>query len=201
VGPPARAASPRVRGPPSLGGRAAALGGIAALLAVGVVWLFSRGDFTAFAWSTLGYYSSVLQDFVASRSYPPGELSITPWLGEALGAPGIRAVNAAAQVVVLLFAVIALTSLPRLFALLAASLLLMTVTNVVSWTYQYLLPGALLWLGLMAAPSDRSPRDAGPASEPGPVRLPLATAHGPAPAPSGPDPARAGPTGRPGAFI
>ena len=26
----------------------------------------------------------------------------------------------------------------------------MTVTNVVAWTYQYLLPGVLLWLGLMA---------------------------------------------------
>ena len=34
---------------------------------------------------------------------------------------------------------------------------LMTVTNVVAWTYQYLLPGALLWLGLMATAPHRLP--------------------------------------------
>jgi hypothetical protein len=142
--------------------RAVALAGLAALLAVPVVWLFSRGDFAGFAWSTFGYYGSVLRDFIAERSFPPGGMSLTPWLAQAGGAAGVRTVNAAAQVVLLALAAAALTSLPRLFAFLAASLLLMTVTNVVAWTYQYLLPGALLWLGLMAAEPDRFPHRLGP---------------------------------------
>ena len=137
--------------------QAAALAGVSALLAVPVVWLFSRGDVSEFAWSTFGYYSTMLSDHIAGKSFPPGSMSLTPWFAAALGAAGVRAVGAAAQLLLLGLAAIALTSLPRLFAFLAASLLLMTVTNVVAWTYQYLLPGALLWLGLMAAEPDRPP--------------------------------------------
>jgi len=79
-------------------------------------------------------------------------------------------ISAGAQVAIVALAALTLTSLPRLFALLAASLLLMNLTNVVSWTYQYLLPGALFWLGLMAAngaPSSASSRS--PSPRPGDV--------------------------------
>jgi hypothetical protein len=138
--------------------RATGLAAMAGLLAVPVAWFFSRGDLTGFAWSTFGYYSTMLSDYIAGNSFPPGSMSLTPWLAPALGAAGVRTVNAAAQLALLVCAVISLTSLPRLFAFLAASLLLMTVTNVVAWTYQYLLPGALLWLGLMAAEPARAGR-------------------------------------------
>ena len=40
-------------------------------------------------------------------------------------------------------------TLLALLGLLALALLAILVTNTVAWTYQYLLVGALLWIGLM----------------------------------------------------
>jgi hypothetical protein len=128
------------------------------LLAFLAVWCFSRGDLASFLASTIGSYDAVLRDFTVNRSFPPGSMSLTPWIVGWAGATGVRLINGGAQVVLVSLAAIWLVSLPRLFAFCAASLLLMILSNVVSWTYQYLLVGILLWLGAMArGPRSRQP--------------------------------------------
>jgi hypothetical protein len=138
--------------------QSALLGLTSILLAFLAVWCFSRGDLASFLASTIGSYDAVLRDFTVNRSFPPGSMSLTPWIVGWAGATGVRLINGGAQVVLVSLAAIWLVSLPRLFAFCAASLLLMILSNVVSWTYQYLLVGILLWLGAMArGPRPRQP--------------------------------------------
>jgi hypothetical protein len=137
--------------------RAAAVGAAGGVLALGVVGLASRGDLSGFVAATFGTYPRMLEDFVAGRSFPPGSMSLTPFLADAFGARGVRLLNAGLQAALFGVAVATLDSRARLFAVLAASLLLMNLTNVVTWTYQYLLVAALLWLGLTALPDPARP--------------------------------------------
>ena len=93
--------------------RAAALGVAAGLLAVPVIWLFCRGDFTGFVWNTFGYYSAVLHEYM-TVSFPPGSMSFTPWIAHNMGAAGVPVISAGAQVAIVALAALTLTSLPRL---------------------------------------------------------------------------------------
>lgn len=47
------------------------------------------------------------------------------------------------------WACLRLRNLAQLFGFFALAVLALLVTNTVAWTYQYLLVGALLWIGLM----------------------------------------------------
>src|SRR5262249_17203790 len=49
--------------------RAGTLGVAAGLLAVPMIWLFCRGDFTGFVSATFGYYSTVLHEYMTA-SFP-----------------------------------------------------------------------------------------------------------------------------------
>ena len=55
----------------------------------------------------------------------------------------------ASAATVFAWAYLRLWRLPQLVGSFALALLALLLTNTVAWTYQYLLVGALLWIGLM----------------------------------------------------
>ncbi|HLE61031.1 MAG TPA: hypothetical protein VI700_05800, partial [Thermoanaerobaculaceae bacterium] len=120
-------------------------------LAVGalVVAVASAGDLAAFWQQTVAYYATTLTSWVQQGAFPRTSLYLTPWIARMGGAIAVKAASVLLVTAVFGWACVRLRSLAQLVGFLALALLAVLVTNTVAWTYQYLLVGALLWIGLM----------------------------------------------------
>jgi hypothetical protein len=114
-----------------------------------VVTVASRGDFASFWHQTVAYYGATLASWVQQGALPRTSLYLTPWIGLLGGAVAVTAASAALLAAIFGWACASLRSLAQLVGFLALALLALLLTNTVAWTYQYLLVGALLWIGLM----------------------------------------------------
>ena len=114
-------------------------------LSVLILAVFCRLDFSAFFLNAFKYYDEVLK----GGNLFPGSLYFTPEIVRITGPSGIKLLVWAGEIFILLVAFLKLDSLRRLFGFLSAALFFMLLFNAVTWTYQYLLLGALLWLALM----------------------------------------------------
>ena len=128
---------------------ALALTGIALGVGTLAVVVASHGDVAAFWQQTMTSYGGTLASWARHASFPDVSLYLTPWIAALGGATAVKLAAAAAVAAVFAWAWRRLRRLPELVAFLAAALLAVLLTNTVAWTYQYLLVGALLWLGLM----------------------------------------------------
>jgi len=131
-----------------------ALAGVALGVGSLAVVAVTHGDPAAFWRQTMASYGGTLVLWTRQASFPPVSLYLTPWIAALGGPAAVRAAPIAAAALVFLWAWRRLKSLPELTAFLAAALVAVLVTNTVAWTYQYLLVGALLWLGLMLRAED-----------------------------------------------
>ncbi len=131
---------------------AAALGtGALAALAV------SHGDVAAFWRQTTASYGPTIELWTRGSAFPPVSLYLTPWIA-ALGGPlAVKAAPFVAAVAVFAWAWRRQRTLPELTAFLAIALAAVLLVNTVAWTYQYLLVGALLWLGSMLRAEEYEP--------------------------------------------
>jgi hypothetical protein len=127
--------------------------GVGALL----VAVVSRGDPAAFWQQTMTSYGSTLASWARHASFPVVSLYLTPWIAALGGATAVELASAAGVAAVFAWAWLRLRRLPDLVAFLAAVLLAVLLTNTVAWTYQYLLVGTLLWLGVMLRAEDQGP--------------------------------------------
>jgi hypothetical protein len=120
-------------------------------LAVGalVVGVASRGDFASFWQHTVAYYSAALTLWVEQGGFPPGSLFLTPSIASVGGVAAVRVASLAFVAAVFVWAIARLRTSAQLPGFLAIALAALLVTNTVAWTYQYLLVGALLWIGFM----------------------------------------------------
>ncbi len=141
--------------------RSRAYGVSTAAVALGVgalvVLAVSRGDPAAFWGETMSSYASTIALWTRGASFPPVSLYLTPWIAALGGAAAVRVAPVVGAAAVLVWAWRRLRSLPDLCAFLAAALLVVLLANPVAWTYQYLLVGALLWLGLMMRAEEPQP--------------------------------------------
>ena len=128
-----------------------ALGVAASALAAGalVVALASEGNLAAFWQHTVAYYGATLAAWAQQDAFPRTSLYLTPWIARAGGATAVKAASALLVAAVLGWACLRLRDSAQLLGFLALVLLAVLLTNTVAWTYQYLLVGALLWIGLM----------------------------------------------------
>jgi hypothetical protein len=123
----------------------------ASALGVGalVVAVASAGDLGAFWQHTVAYYAATLTSWAQQDAFPRTSLYLTPWIARVGGATAVKAASALLVAAVFSWAFLRLRDSAQLFGFLALVLLTVLVTNTVAWTYQYLLVGALLWIGLM----------------------------------------------------
>jgi hypothetical protein len=136
----------------ALAGSALAVGALTVVVA-------SRGDPAAFWQQTMTSYAGTLATWARHGSFPEVSLYLTPWIAALGGPAAVTLVPLVGAAAVFAWAWRRMRRLPELVAFLAAALLAVLVTNTVAWTYQFLLVGALLWLGLMLraeAPPQRS---------------------------------------------
>ncbi len=115
------------------------------LLGALIVSIFCRLEFKDFMFHTFRYYDSVL----AAGNLHQASLYFTPEIIRIFGYSGTKLLLLTGQVVILGIAFLKLNSLRRLFGFLAGALFFILLFNTVTWTYQYLLIGALIWLALM----------------------------------------------------
>ena len=127
------------------------LGVAASALGVGalVVAVASAGDLAAFWQHTVAYYAATLTSWAQQDAFPRTSLYLTPFIARVGGAAAVKAASALLVAAVFGWACLRLKNLAQLVGFLALTLLAVLVTNTVAWTYQYLLVGALLWIGLM----------------------------------------------------
>jgi hypothetical protein len=120
-------------------------------LAVGalVVGVASRGDLASFWQQTVAYYGATLSSWAHQGGFPRTSLYLTPWIARAGGATAVALAGIGLVTAIFGWACVRLRTLGQLVGFLALALLAVLVTNTVAWTYQYLLVGALLWIGLM----------------------------------------------------
>ncbi|MBZ5587535.1 MAG: hypothetical protein LAO05_03160 [Acidobacteriia bacterium] len=128
---------------------ALALAGVALGVGTLVVVVASQGDVGAFWQQTMTSYAGTLASWARHGLFPDTSLYLTPWIAALGGATAVKLGSLVGVAVVLGWAWRRLQRLRELVAFLAAALLAVLLTNTVAWTYQYLLVGALLWLGLM----------------------------------------------------
>jgi hypothetical protein len=127
------------------------LGVAGSALAVGalVVGVACRGDLTSFWQQTVVYYAATLTSWVQQDAFPRTSLYLTPWIARVGGATAVNAASGALLAAVFAWACVRLRTLGQLEGFLALALLGVLATNTVAWTYQYMLVGALLWIGVM----------------------------------------------------
>lgn len=120
-------------------------------LAVGalVVGVASRGDLASFWQQTVAYYGATLSSWAHQGGFPRTSLYLTPWIARAGGATAVALAGIGLVTAIFGWACVRLRTLGQLVGFLALALLAVLVTNTVAWTYQYLLVGALLWIGVM----------------------------------------------------
>jgi hypothetical protein len=114
-----------------------------------VVAAASGGDLAAFWRHTVAYYGATLASWAQQDAFPRTSLYLTPWIARAGGATAVKAASALLIAAVLGWACLRLRDSAQLIGFFALALLAVLLTNTVAWTYQYLLVGALLWMGLM----------------------------------------------------
>lgn len=122
----------------------------ASILSLLFVSIACRGQFSSFLEHVFYYYNRVLAECIRNDSFSPVCLYFTPWLAKVTGHMGLKIFNAVVQLSLIVIAFIHLKRLAQLFVFLACSLFLVLLTNVLAWTYQYLLVGILLWVSFMA---------------------------------------------------
>jgi hypothetical protein len=120
---------------------------VSSFLSVLIVAFFCKFDFSAFLLHTFKYYDGVLK----SGSLSPGSLYFTPETVRIMGYNMTRLLILAGEMLILTAAFFMLDSMRKLLGFLSAALFFMLLFNAVTWTYQYLLLGALLWLSLMTS--------------------------------------------------
>lgn len=120
-------------------------------LAVGalVVAVASRGDLPSFWQQTVAYYEATLASWAQQGAFPRTSLYLTPFIASAGGATAVKVASLGLLAAVFGWACARLRSPGQLAGFLALALVALLLTNTVAWTYQYLLVGALLWIGLM----------------------------------------------------
>jgi hypothetical protein len=126
-----------------------AVAGLALAVGALVVVVASRGDLSSFWQQTIAYYGATLASWVQQGGFPRTSLYLTPFIASAGGATAVKVVSLGLVAAVFGWACARLRSPVQLAAFLALALLALLLTNTVAWTYQYLLVGALLWIGLM----------------------------------------------------
>jgi hypothetical protein len=114
-----------------------------------VVAVASGGNLAAFWQHTVAYYGATLAAWAQQGAFPRTSLYLTPWIARAGGATAVKAASALLIAAVLGWACLRLRDSAQLIGFFALALLAVLLTNTVAWTYQYLLVGALLWMGLM----------------------------------------------------
>jgi hypothetical protein len=120
-------------------------------LAVGalVVAVASGGDLAAFWQQAVAYYTATLASWAQQGAFPRTSLYLTPWIAAIGGASAVKLASLVLVAGAFAWACLRLRRLAQLVGFLALVLLALLLTNTVAWTYQYLLVGALLWIGLM----------------------------------------------------
>jgi hypothetical protein len=120
-------------------------------LAVGalVVTVASGADLAAFWQQTVTYYATTLASWAQQGAFPRTSLYLTPWIAAVGGAPAVTLASLVLVGAVFAWACLRLRRLSQLVGFFALALLTLLLTNTVAWTYQYLLVGALMWIGLM----------------------------------------------------
>jgi len=120
-------------------------------LAVGalVVTVACGGDLAAFWQQTVAYYATTLASWAQQGAFPRTSLYLTPWIAAIGGAAAVKLASGVLVAAAFAWACLRLRRLSQLAGFLALALLGLLLTNAVAWTYQYLLVGALLWIGAM----------------------------------------------------
>jgi hypothetical protein len=130
----------------------------ASALAVGalIVAVASGGDLAAFWQQTVTYYTTTLASWAQQGAFPRTSLYLTPWIAAIGGAAAVKLASVILVTAAFAWACLRLRGLSQLVGFLALALLGLLLTNTVAWTYQYLLVGALLWIGLMLKAEDEA---------------------------------------------
>jgi hypothetical protein len=126
-----------------------AVAGCAFAVGALVVAVASGGDFAAFWQQTVAYYATTLASWARQGAFPRTSLYLTPWIAAIGGAVAVKLASVVLVSPAFAWACLRLRRLAQLAGFLALALLGLLLTNTVAWTYQYLLVGALLWIGLM----------------------------------------------------
>jgi hypothetical protein len=138
---------------------AVAVAGSALVAGALVVIVACGGDLAAFWRHTVAYYGATLASWAQQGGFPRTSLYLTPWIAAVGGAAAVKVTSLVLVAAAFVWACLRLRSLTQLVGFLPLALVALLLTNTVAWTYQYLLVGALLWIGLMlkAEPGARVP--------------------------------------------